>query len=130
MPTLSPFEAGRAVGHGRLETSGGFAYQLGDARRVARNFALGDYIELSQTTLLEAATTHITFPVQINPPEELPEGFGWELSAFLNGAVLWTRAIPAGGAAFTAQVFISTQAALVKDDPANTDTIAIRLAVV
>ena len=131
MPGLSPFEAGRSIGHGRLARStapdGAYVFELGDNRKTARDLAIGDYIEVSQTTTLEAASTHVTFDVRVDPPAELDPGMGWQLSARLNNVELWASPILAGGSAYTQTIVLSLATANVKVLPTNTDTIAIRL---
>jgi hypothetical protein len=127
---LSPFERDIGDEQGRIAEAsapaGSYVFELGHAGLESGSFETGDYIEVQQTSIDfdgQAALVRVT--VNIELPETLPSGLGWEFTARLNGSARYTRALNAEPRTLSlTDIAIPTVAA------GGSDTLSFRLEVV
>ena len=128
----SPWEKDLGTHQGRIQSDaapeGSYVFELGHAQREAANLAIGDYREVKQTITIDPGAAVARVAVRIVRPPALPAGYGWLLTARLNGAVKASRPIRVGGGALEIEDFAIPLANA--NGPPSTDEIAFRLEVV
>jgi hypothetical protein len=95
---MNPFTKDLGIHQGRIAIDpapeGTHVYELGHALLQDVNLDVGDYHEVSQSLLLESASTALLASIVIVTPP-LPIAASWELSGWLNGVKMVRRILRA-----------------------------------
>lgn len=128
----TPWEKDLGTYQGRIASSaapeGSYVFELGHALRSAFNLAVGDYHEVKQTVTLDHGSSVLRASVRVVSPLTIPFGFGFLLTARLNGTVKVSRPIKSGGRTVTIEDFAIPL--MNANGAPGTDEIAFRLEVV
>lgn len=94
----SPWQADRGLGQGRITPlgwiapEGSYVFVLGhDIPGVKRWFAIGDYLEISQSMTPPVGSKYVRATFRIRAPAEMPLGTQWRLELRVDGVVRVTH---------------------------------------
>ena len=97
----TPFEVHRGTLQQRIATAqavaGTHAYELGHARHLDVNLAVGDGHDISQVFDFPPQAALLRARIRITMPAEQPQDMTWELQVLLNGEPHYRRRIDVAG---------------------------------
>lgn len=94
---MNVFEIDRGYQQGRIQKvnapQGSYVYELGHSLMFERNMAIGDRHQVESTFVREPSSLYVRATIIAKVPPNLPPLAQWEVSGWLNGIKMVSRAL-------------------------------------